>query len=58
MKKFGDHRSKEATKEMDQLNQRNVFTPIDVAELTPQKKLKAMEDLMILNEKGDDSIKG
>ena len=58
LKKFGDHGSKSAAKEIDQLHQRNCFTPIDVEELTPQEKHKSTEYLMILNEKRDKSIKG
>ena len=57
LKKFGDRGSKAATKEMDQLQQINCFTPIDVAELKPQEKRKAMEYLMFLNKKCDKPIK-
>ena len=57
LKKFGDRGSKAAAKEMDRLHQR-IFTPIDVAELTPQEKRKSMEALMFLNKKRDKSIKG
>ena len=57
LKKFGDRGSKAATKDMDQLQQINCFTPIDVAELTPQEKRKAMEYLMFLNKKRDKPIK-
>jgi hypothetical protein len=33
MKKFGDKGAQAATKELDQLHQRNCFTPIDVSNI-------------------------
>ena len=58
LNKFGDHRSKASTKEMNQLHQRKCSTPIDISELTPQEKRKSTEALMFLNEKCDKYIKG
>ena len=58
LNKFGDHRSKASTKEMNQLHQRKCSTPIDISELTPQEKRKSTEALKFLNEKCDKYIKG
>ena len=49
---------KAASKELDQLHQRNCFTPLDVSQLSASEKCKAMESLMFLTEKRDKSIKG
>jgi hypothetical protein len=58
LKKFGD-KGKEATlKELEQLHDRECFTPIDVNELTPTEKKKAQETLMFLTEKRDGRVKG
>ena len=43
---------------MDQLHQRNCFTPVSIAEMTPQERHKVQEALMFLTEKHDASIKG
>ena len=43
---------------MYQLQYRNCFTCIDVAELTLKDKHKAMEAMMFLNKKRDKFIKG
>ena len=58
LKKFGDRGYKAAAKEMYQLQYRNCFTCIDVAELTLKDKHKAMEALTFLNKTRDKSIKG
>ena len=42
---------------MDQLHQKQYCTPINVVELKPQEKRKAMEALVFLNKKRDKSIK-
>ena len=55
---FGQHGRDATMKELDQLHQRNCFTPIDVSQLTSSEKKKAMEALMFLTEKRDKSIKG
>jgi hypothetical protein len=58
MKKFGDKGAQAATKELDQLHQRNCFTPIDVSTMTPSEKKKAQQALMFLTEKQDRTVKG
>jgi hypothetical protein len=57
-KKFGDKGAQAATKELDQLHQRNCFTPIDVSKMTPSEKKKAQQALMFLTEKRDGTVKG
>ena len=58
MKKFGEDGAQAATKELDQLHQRNCFSPVDVSAMTPSEKKKAQEALMFLTEKRDGTIKG
>ena len=58
LKKFKERGSAAASKELDQLHQRNCFTPVDVSKLTQEEKNKAVEALMFLTEKRDGSIKG
>jgi hypothetical protein len=58
LKVFGKKGSEAATKELDQLHQRNAFTPIEIAKLSPEEKRKAMDALMFLTEKRDGTIKG
>jgi len=58
LKKFGEKGSEAASKELDQLHQRNCFTPIDVQDLSPSEKQKAMNSLMFLIEKRDGTVKG
>jgi hypothetical protein len=57
LKKFKERGSEAATKELDQLHKRNCFTPVDVSSLTAKEKRKAMEALMFLTEKRDQSVK-
>ena len=58
-KKFGKQRSNAAaTKELDQLHNRQCFTPIDVSKLTPIEKKKAQSAMMLLAEKTDGTLKG
>ena len=45
-------------KELEQLHKRTCFTPVDVSEMTPSEKQKAMEALMFLTEKKDHTVKG
>ena len=47
-----------AVKEVDQLHRRIAFTPISIAELTPEEKRKAQKALMFLSQKRDGSLKG
>jgi len=58
LKKFGDKGAAAASKELDQLHQQNCFTPLDVSQLTPDEKQKAMEALMFLTEKRNNTVKG
>ena len=58
LKKFGDEGRKAATKEADQLHNRNCFTPISVKDLTPEEKRKAQEALMFLCQKRDGKHQG
>jgi hypothetical protein len=43
---------------MDHVHQRNYFTPVDVATMTPEERRKLVDVLMFLGEKRDKSIKG
>ena len=56
--KFKEAGMEAAKKEVDQLHRRSCYTPLDVSELTPEEKNKAMMALMFLTEKRDKSIKG
>ena len=47
-----------AKKELDQMQKRNCFTPLDAFKLTPAEKFKAVEALMPLSEKRDKSAEG
>ena len=58
LKVFRQHGHEAATKEMDQLHQRNCFTPISVKDMMPTERRKAMGALMFLTEKRDKSVKG
>jgi hypothetical protein len=44
--------------ELKQLHERVCFTPINVSELTPSERKKAMMALMLLTEKRDGAVKG
>ena len=57
LKVFQEAGEEAATKEMDQLHKRNCFTPVSIKEMTDQEKKKAMEAVMFLAEKRDESIK-
>ena len=57
LKKFKD-KGKEATMgEMKQLDDRNVYYPIKVDELTPKERKRAMESLLFVVEKRDSRVK-
>jgi hypothetical protein len=57
LKRFKD-RGKDATmKEMSQLDDRVVYTPINIDKMTIQEKKRAMESLIFLVEKRDQSVK-
>jgi hypothetical protein len=57
VKKFGDKGIAAVNKEMKQLNDRVVFEPISVNEMTALERKRAMESLVFLNEKRDESVK-
>ena len=58
LKVFGKRGHEASKKELDQLHRRNCFTPISVAKLLQTKRKKAMEALLFLTEKRDQTIKG
>jgi hypothetical protein len=58
IKKFGNKAKEAAHAEMKQLHDRIVFEPINVDELDPTEKQRALESLMFLTEKRDGRIKG
>jgi hypothetical protein len=57
IKKFGQRGTDAADKEMRQLHDRKVFEPINVDELTNQERHRAMESLIFLVEKRDNTVK-
>ena len=57
IKKFGVKGKQAAYKEMRQLHDRIVFTPVRVESLTAQERKRAMESLIFLVEKRDGRIK-
>jgi hypothetical protein len=58
VKIFKERGKAAGSKELDQLHQRNCFTPIDISEMSFHEKRKAVEALMFLNEKRDGTVKG
>jgi hypothetical protein len=58
LKIFDERGAAAASKEMDQLHQRNCFTPISVKDMSPEEKRKLQEALMFLTEKRNKTIKG
>jgi hypothetical protein len=57
LKKFGQAGRKAVMKELDQLDGRVCFEPIDVMKLTRSERKKAQEALIFLTEKRDGTIK-
>ena len=57
IKKFGNNAKNAAMKEMSQLHNRKVFTPIKLEEMNKREKARAMESLIFLVQKQDGSIK-
>ena len=57
LKKFGKKDKESSMKEMTQLEQREVYYPIHVSDLTPLERKRAMESLIFLTEKRDGTIK-
>jgi hypothetical protein len=58
LKVFGDQGREASTKEMDQLHRQSCFMPISIKEMMPEECKKAMEALMFLMEKHNQTIKG
>ena len=58
LKVFGRKGHEASAKEINQLYQRNCFSPISVASMTTRERRKAMMALMFLTEKRDSTIKG
>jgi hypothetical protein len=58
MKIFKERGSKAAQKELDQLHQRNCFTPVDYNLMSKQEKEKTVEAIMFLSEKRTGAVKG
>ena len=57
LKHFGDKGKKAVEKEILQLHNRKVFEPIHTNELTALEKKRAMESLIFLTEKQDETVK-
>jgi hypothetical protein len=58
IKEFGIKGEQAAMKEMQQLHERKVFTPIDINELTSLERKRLLESLIFLTEKKDGQVKG
>jgi hypothetical protein len=57
LKRFGEQGRKAVMKEMDQLDGRVCFEPIDVYKLTKSERMKAQDAIIFLTEKRDGTIK-
>eukprot|EP00957_Ditylum_brightwellii_P079041 6011857-Ditylum_brightwellii.AAC.1 len=57
LNKFGNKGKTAVNKEFGQLHSRNVFEPIHVKDLTLLEKKRAMESLIFLTKKRDETIK-
>ena len=57
LKKFGETGKESTLKEMKQLDDREVYYPVDVNDLTDQERARAMESLLFLVEKRDGKVK-
>ena len=58
VKRFGDRAKAAAAKELKQLHDRVAFTPQDPTKLTHDQRRRALEVIMTVKHKRDDSIKG
>ena len=58
LKVFGDRAKKGGHKELKQLNDRDVFTPRLISELTKEEKERAQEAILLVTEKKDSEVKG
>jgi hypothetical protein len=57
IKKFGKQGIKAAHKEMKQIHDRVVFEPISIEEMMMLERKRAMESLIFLTEKRDETVK-
>ena len=57
LKRFQERGKKGVTKELAQMHNMSVFSPIMKTDLTPEEKRKAISSLMFLKEKKDTAIK-
>ena len=58
LKEFGKKGYDAAFGEIKQLHDRVVFRPVNVSDLSPQEKKRALESLIFLVEKRDGRVKG
>ena len=58
LSKFGPKGEEAAMKELEQLNARNCFEPISVANLTQPERDKTVDAMMLLTEKKSGAVKG
>jgi len=58
LKRFGSRGNDAPSIELKQFHDRQCFTPINIDEITPSERRKAMDALMLLTEKKDGTIKG
>jgi hypothetical protein len=58
IKELGTKGEQAAMKEMQQLHEHEVFTPIDINELTSLEHKRALQSLIFLTEKKDGQVKG
>ncbi len=57
LKEFGAEATESMKKEMNQLHQKGVFTPVNYSELTPKQKVKMLRSLMFLKRKRNNLLK-
>jgi hypothetical protein len=57
IKKFGEQGIKAVHKEMKQIHDRVVFEPTSIEEMTMLERKRAMESLIFLTEKRDETVK-
>jgi hypothetical protein len=57
IKKFGEQGIEAVHKEMKQIHDRGVFEPIGIEEMTKLERKRAMESLIFLTEKRDETVK-
>jgi hypothetical protein len=57
IKQFGQEAISSISKEMTQLHEKGVFTPVKYEDLTPKQKVRVLRSLMFLKRKRDSSLK-